>query len=149
LPNGEAIDSLGIVSVSGVAEDPRADIAVYPAELDADPASAVGSGGFALGNYDITVIPGDFEIEAFPGLGATMQDTFLEQWIRDNVGYDPEDRFAGTYAISRSVGLRLPELASWRALSPAKQQVVLSQLDAVPLHLQTLELVEELIKKTK
>ena len=149
LPNGETVDTLGIVSVTGVAENSRGEIGVYPAELDADPNSAVGSNGFALGNYDITVVPGEFEIEAFPGLGATIQDTFLEQWIRDNVDYDPEDVFAKTYAISQSIGLRLIELPSWRSLSLEKRKEVLSRLDQVPLPLQTLGLVEAIIEKTK
>ena len=149
LPNGETIDSLAIMSLTGVVEDPSAPYAVYPDELIADPASALGSNGFSHGNYNLTVIPADFEIEPYSGPSAISQDLFQEQWMRDNIGYDPADPFANAYAISQSVGLRLITLDSWAKLSSSKKQSVLTSLDAIPLHLQTLDTAEELIESLK
>jgi hypothetical protein len=40
-------------------------------------------------------------------------------------------------------------LNSWASLSLAKKKDVLKSLDAIPLHLQTLELAEELINEVK
>ena len=149
LPNGETIDSLAIMSANGVAEDPAAPFVVYPNELVANPASALGSKGFSLANYNLTVIPGDFEIEPFSGLSAIGQDLIQEQWILDNVGYDLTDPFANTYAISQSIGLRLIALKFWAGLSPSKKKAVLTSLDAIPLHLQTLDQAEKLIEDIK
>ena len=149
LPNGETIDSLAIMSLTGVVEDPSAPYAVYPDELIADPASALGSNGFSHGNYNLTVISADFEIEPYSGLSAISQGLFQEQWMRDNIGYDPIDPFANSYAISQSVGLRLINLDSWAKLPSSKKQSVLTSLDAIPLHLQTLDTAEELIESLK
>ena len=149
LPNGESVDSLLITSLTGVAENPAAPMGVYPGELTADPLSAVGSNGFDLENYSVTITPGEFEIEPFPGLAAIGQDIYIEQWIRDNIGYNPEDPFANSYAISQSLGVRILSLDSWAGLSPAKKQSVLSALDAIPLHLQTLDLAKRLIDQIK
>jgi hypothetical protein len=149
LPNEESVDSLLITSLTGVAENPAAPMGVYPGELTADPLSAVGSNGFDLENYSVTITPGEFEIEPFPGLAAIGQDIYIEQWIRDNIGYNPEDPFANSYAISQSLGVRIPSLDSWAGLSPAKKQSVLSALDAIPLHLQTLDLAKRLIDQIK
>ena len=149
LPNGETVDSLAVMSLNNVAEDPSAPYALYPGELVADPASAVGSNGFQLGNYDITVIPGDFEIEPYPDLPSICQDLIQEQWFKENIGIDPTDPFASAYAISQSVGLRLIALDSWGKLSSLKKQAVLRALDAIPLHLQTLEEAEDLIESVK
>ncbi|MGJ8697965.1 MAG: beta strand repeat-containing protein [Verrucomicrobiaceae bacterium] len=149
LPNGESIDSLNITSLTGVAENPIAPMGVYLGELTANSNSAAGSNGFNPANYAITVTPGDFEIEAFPGLAAIGQDVFIERWILDNIGYDPTDPFAHSYAISQSVGLQLLALESWSKLPAAKKQVVLSSLDDIPLHLQTLDLAKKLIEQAK
>ena len=149
LPNGETIDSLAIMSLNGVAENPAAPYAIYPDELIADPAFAMGSNGFSLSNYDVSVTPGDFEIEPFPGLAAVSQDLFQEQWIRENIGYDPVDPFANSYAISQSVGVRLLSLDSWAKLSATGKQSVLTSLDTIPLHLQTLDEAERLIANAK
>jgi hypothetical protein len=149
LPNGESVDSLAIMSLNGVAENPGAMMGLYPGEFVADPTSALGSNGFSLSNYNLTVIPGDFEIKPFPGLAAMSQDLSQEQWILDKIGYDSIDPFANSYAISQSVGVRLLSLDSWAKLSASKKQTVLSSLDAVPLHLQTLDLAEKLIEEIK
>jgi len=149
MPNGETIETLGIVSVTGVAENPGSPRGLYLAELDADPASALGTNGFALGNYDITVTLGDFQIKPYPGLPAGVHDISMEQRIRDNLGYNPVDPFSWIYAISKSVGLRLFTLDSWSQLSPARKEAVLASLDEIPLHLQTLELAKKLIKEIK
>ncbi|MDA7536032.1 hypothetical protein N8528_03615, partial [Akkermansiaceae bacterium] len=149
LPNGETVDSLSITSLNGVAENPGAPFAVYPSELVAAPSSALGSNGFSLGNYNITVTAGNFEIEPFPGLAAVGQDLIQEEWILRNLGYDPVDPFASVYAISQSVGLRLIALDSWVKLSSSKKQAVLRSLDAIPLYLQTLDKAEELISELK
>ncbi len=149
LPNGESIDTLDITSLTGVAEDPSSPMGLYLGELTANPASAIGSNGFSLANYDITVTPGDFKIDPYPGLPSVAQDVYFEQWLRDNIGLDLENPFLNSYAISQSLGLRLITLDSWVKLPGARKQAVLRSLDAVPLHLQTIELAEELIKKVK
>ncbi|MFT6573961.1 MAG: hypothetical protein ACJA16_002148 [Akkermansiaceae bacterium] len=149
LPNGETINSLSIMSLTGVVENPGSPMGLYPSEFVADPASALGSNGFSLSNYNLTVVPGNFEIEPFPGLASIGQDLFQEQWMRDNIGYDPTDPFANSYAISQSLGLRLLSLDSWGKLSSAKKQSVLTSLDSIPLHLQTLDLAEQLIEDVK
>ena len=149
LPNAESIDTLNITSLMGVAEDPSSPMGLYVGELVANPASAIGSNGFSLANYDITVTPGDFKIDPYPGLPSVIQDVYLEQWLRDNIGLDLENPFSNSYAISQSLGLRLINLNSWVNLPGEKKQAVLRSLDTVPLHLQTLDLGEELIKKVK
>ncbi|NWK55876.1 filamentous hemagglutinin N-terminal domain-containing protein [Verrucomicrobiaceae bacterium N1E253] len=149
LPNGETVDSLDIFSVTGVAEDLAAAHGFYPAELDADAASALGSNGFDLNNYTVTVIPGDFTIDPYPSLPALSQEGLMEIWIQENIGYDPNSPFSNSYAISQSVGLRLIALPSWSKLSKSKQQAVLKSLDGVPLHLQTLGLAEKLINSVQ
>ncbi|MDG2399039.1 MAG: MBG domain-containing protein, partial [Akkermansiaceae bacterium] len=149
LPNDESINTLNITSLSGVAEDPSSSMGLYTDELDADPASAIGSNGFSLANYNITITPGDFKIDPYPGLPSMAQDVYFEQWLRDNTGLDLEDPFSNSYAISQSLGLRLITLDSWLTLSGTKKQLVLSSLDAVPLRLQSFDLAEELIKGAK
>ncbi|YCM45015.1 filamentous hemagglutinin N-terminal domain-containing protein [Verrucomicrobiaceae bacterium 227] len=149
LPNGESIDSLVITSLTGVAENPASPMGIYPDELTAEALTAAGSNGFDHGNYSITVTPGQFEIEPFPGLAAIGQDIYIERWILDNVGYDPVDPFANSYAISQSVGVRILSLNSWAGLSASKKQEVLAALDAIPLHLQTLDHAQRLIEKVK
>ncbi|MDC0613403.1 hypothetical protein OAP08_02810, partial [Akkermansiaceae bacterium] len=149
LPNAESIDTLNITSLSGVAEDPSSSMGLYIDELDADPASAIGSNGFSLGNFDITITPGDFKIDPYPGLPAMVQDVYFEQWLMDNIDLDLEDPFSSSYAISQSLGMRLITLDSWATLSEAKKQVVLSSLDAVPLQLQSFDLAEELIENAQ
>jgi filamentous hemagglutinin family protein len=149
LPNAESIDTLNITSLSGVAEDPSSSMGLYIDELDADPASAIGSNGFSLGNFDITITPGDFKIDPYPGLPAMLQDVYFEQWLMDNTDLDLEDPFSSSYAISQSLGMRLITLDSWSTLSGAKKQVVLRSLDAVPLQLQSFDLAEELIKSAQ
>ena len=149
LPNAESIDTLNITSLSGVAEDPSSSMGLYIDELDADPASAIGSNGFSLGNFDITITPGDFKIDPYPGLPAMVQDVYFEQWLMDNIDLDLEDPFSSSYAISQSLGMRLITLDSWATLSGAKKQAVLSSLDAVPLQLQSFDLAEELIENAQ
>ena len=149
LPNAESIDTLNITSLSGVAEDPSSSMGLYIDELDADPASAIGSNGFSLGNFDITITPGDFKIDPYPGLPAMVQDVYFEQWLMDNIDLDLEDPFSSSYAISQSLGMRLITLDSWSTLSGAKKQAVLRSLDAVPLQLQSFDLAEELIENAQ
>ena len=149
LPNAESIDTLNITSLSGVAEDPSSSMGLYINELDADAASAIGLNGFSLGNYDVTITPGDFKIDSYPGLPSMAQDVNFEQWLMDNTDLDLEDPFSSSYAISQSLGMRLITLDSWATLSGAKKQVVLSSLDAVPLQLQSFDLAEELIENAQ
>jgi hypothetical protein len=149
LPNAESIDTLNITSLSGVAEDPSSSMGLYINELDADPASAIGSNGFSLRNFDITITPGDFKIDPYPGLPAMVQDVYFEQWLTDNAGFDLEDPFSNSYAISQSLGLRLITLDSWATLAGTKKQLVLRSLDAVPLQLQSFDLAEELIENAQ
>ena len=130
LPNTESIDTLNITSLSGVAEDPGSSMGFYTGELDADPASAIGSNGFSLGNFDITITPGDFKIDPYPGLPAMVQDVYFEQWLTDNADLDLEDPFSSSYAISQSLGMRLITFDSWVALSGQKKRMVLRSLDS-------------------
>jgi hypothetical protein len=90
-------------------------------ELDADPASAIGSNGFSLGNFDITITPGDFKIDPYPGLPAMVQDVYFEQWLTDNADLDLEDPFSSSYAISQSLGMRLITLLILGSRSPDKR----------------------------
>jgi hypothetical protein len=149
LPNAESIDSLNITSINSIAEDPSSSMGLYPNELDAQSASAIGSNGFTLTNYDITIIPGDFNIYPYPNLPSVVQDVYFEQWLRDNTGLDSENPFSNSYAISQSLGLRLISLDSWVTLSGTKKQLVLRSLDAVPLRLQSFDLAEKLIDDAK
>ena len=145
LPNGESVSHLDIVSVTEVAEDPLSPIGVYARELDANASSAVSLNDFALENYDVTVTPGTFEVKGLPELSAIFQDVYFEQWMRDDMGYDPEDVFSKALAISQSLGLRLIGLPSWSNLSNSERREVLSRLDEIPLHLQSVELAEKII----
>jgi hypothetical protein len=149
LPNNESINTLNITSLTDVAEDPSSPMGLYTDELDADAASAIGSNGFSLGNYDVIITPGNFKIDPYPSLPSMAQDVNFEQWLGDNTGLELEDPFSNSYAISQSLGLRLITLDSWATLSGAKKQVVLRSLDSVPLRLQSLDLAEELVEDVK
>ena len=149
LPNTESIDTLNITSINSVAEDPGSSMGLYIGELDADPVSAIGSNGFSLGNFDITITPGDFKIDPYPGLPAMVQDVYFEQWLTDNADLDLEDPFSSSYAISQSLGMRLITFDSWVALSGQKKRMVLRSLDSVPLHLQSFDLAKELIENAQ
>jgi hypothetical protein len=149
LPNTESIDTLNITSINSVAEDPSSSMGLYIGELDADPVSAIGSNGFSLGNFDITITPGDFKIDPYPGLPAMVQDVYFEQWLTDNADLDLEDPFSSSYAISQSLGMRLITFDSWVALSGQKKRMVLRSLDSVPLHLQSFDLAKELIENAQ
>jgi filamentous hemagglutinin family protein len=60
LPNGESLDTVTVVSLTGKDLSTIAAAATYTDELQ--PTAVAGSGGFAVANYAITFVNGDFQI---------------------------------------------------------------------------------------